>query len=727
MNPESKPIIAFAEFELDIARRRLLRNGEPLALNAKAFDLLTFLAENAGRVLTKEEILDAVWENQFIEEANLTVQISTLRKALGDSRENPRFLVTLPGKGYKFVAELNGHREEEVIIETEKIERIRVVEEYSKDSTPAALLETGAASKSFFKTWRVVIAGLVLTAILSVGGYFLLKKKTNIFITAQDFSLKKLTSTGNVRAASLSSDGKFFAYTVEKQNQHSLWLGNVDGGEPLQLRPFTEGDFISMYFAPDANILYYVLADNQQLAGALYKIPVIGGVPEKVRDRISSPVSFSSDGKQFVFTRADEENDKVALILADVDSTDERELVVRPYAQRFARFSPSFSPDGAMIAFAAIVDESGTLQLFTANVADGSVRPISNDGWNFVRSTAWLKDQSGILLVGEPKTSNDGRWQIYYISYPDGAMRQFYPDLNSYGSSLSLSADDKTLLTVKNDLTSNIWVAPAADLSRAKQITFSSLARLDGWNGLDWTPNGKIFYTAVADKTKTIWTMDADGSNQKQLVPNGGENIYPVASDDSRLVVFQSNRSGKPAIWRVDSPDGGNLRQITEDFTGEPTVSPDGRWVVYSKVDEDFGGLWRISTDGGEPLKLIGNAGWGRISPDGKFVACQYKSDGKTKLAVLSIDGGEPVKLFDTPPDANFRFSLRWTPDGKAVTYRDWIDGIWFQSLDKSAPERLPDLPHEKFYAYDWSPDGKFLAFTRGSLVLDVVLINNGK
>src|SRR5438045_3042551 len=106
MNRGAKPKISFAEFELDVTHNRLVCGGKPLTLQTKAFDLLVYLTENAGRLLTKEELLNAVWENQFVEEANLTVQISALRKALGDRKDEPRFLVTVPGKGYKFVGEL---------------------------------------------------------------------------------------------------------------------------------------------------------------------------------------------------------------------------------------------------------------------------------------------------------------------------------------------------------------------------------------------------------------------------------------------------------------------------------------------------------------------------------------------------------------------------------------------------------------------------------------------
>ena len=107
MTDAPKTKISFAEFELDTVHRRLVRDGETVALNAKAFDLLTFLAQNNGRIMTKDEILHSVWDDKFVEESNLVVQISNLRKALGETKNSPRFLVTVPGKGYKFVFETN--------------------------------------------------------------------------------------------------------------------------------------------------------------------------------------------------------------------------------------------------------------------------------------------------------------------------------------------------------------------------------------------------------------------------------------------------------------------------------------------------------------------------------------------------------------------------------------------------------------------------------------------
>lgn len=94
---------SFGEFELSGVKRTLLKRGENVSLNSKTFDLLLTLVENRGRVLSKDELLEKVWEGAFVEENNLTVHISALRKIFGEKKDEHRFIVTIPGKGYKFV------------------------------------------------------------------------------------------------------------------------------------------------------------------------------------------------------------------------------------------------------------------------------------------------------------------------------------------------------------------------------------------------------------------------------------------------------------------------------------------------------------------------------------------------------------------------------------------------------------------------------------------------
>lgn len=102
----SKNTFLFGEFELSGAKRSLLKSGKSVSLNSKTFDLLLFLVENHGRILSKNELLDKVWENQFVEENNLSVQIAALRKIFGEKKGEHQFIATVPGKGYKFIADV---------------------------------------------------------------------------------------------------------------------------------------------------------------------------------------------------------------------------------------------------------------------------------------------------------------------------------------------------------------------------------------------------------------------------------------------------------------------------------------------------------------------------------------------------------------------------------------------------------------------------------------------
>ena len=96
----------FGDFEIDAARRILRRDGEPLPLPSKTFEVLLALVERRGEVLSKDELFDSVWPGQFVEEGNLTVHISNLRKIFGERKDEHRFILTVPGRGYSFIADL---------------------------------------------------------------------------------------------------------------------------------------------------------------------------------------------------------------------------------------------------------------------------------------------------------------------------------------------------------------------------------------------------------------------------------------------------------------------------------------------------------------------------------------------------------------------------------------------------------------------------------------------
>jgi Tol biopolymer transport system component/DNA-binding winged helix-turn-helix (wHTH) protein len=778
MREQNHYVYEFGPFHLDATRRVLLKEGEPLKLFPKEFDTLLALVERSGELLEKDDLMRQVWQNTIVEESNLTTNISHLRKLLGESRDRHDYIVTVPGRGYRFVAGVRQAFDEVIVRERTRItveeeeegaessaeyslplvrsngdpvrteltaravetlpannrnERLVNADQVAIDRANTATLPVMAPVAARRKTWFSLALATVLVTV-SVSAFFLygfLRGPTPA-APFQNVTLKQLTTNSRTTLATLSPDGKLFVYVSRVGGHEGLWLGHVGGGEPVALRPPEDVTYRSLNFSLDGGSLYYVAVSDKYPRGTLFRMPLLGGVPDKLRDNVGVKVAFAPDMKHFAYARHDAGKKLSSVVIADTEGAGEHVLVSRPEHLPFRPPSPSWSPDGTKLAVGAVTDEKGeSSEVFVLSVVNGQIKPLTALAWNSVYSTVWLPDGSGLAMVAKEK----GAWdsvQLWHISYPGGAARRILSDLDNYGSTLSLSSDGQLLLATQDQRINNVWVAPAADLSQAKQITFSSIGRRDGWSNLDWTPDGKLLYGAIIRESGTIWTMGADGDNQKQLTSAGHMDRYLSVPADGSLMVFESNRSGDAEIWRATT-DGGDMRQLTTGGgNAKPHVSPDGKWVVYESLRDGLQTIWRVSVEGGEPMRLADRpASWPRVSPDGKLIACGYEAQLdplRTQLALIPIEGGRPVDLFDVPRLANFNYGIRWTPDGKAVTYRDWANGIWRQPLGGGKPERLAGLPEEKLYAYAWSSDGRHFAFVRGAEELrDVILLRNNK
>lgn len=734
---------SFAEFELDTTTRRLLRNGQTVTLNPKAFDLLSALVKSRGRILSKDELLETVWEGQFVEENNLSVHISALRKIFGEKKGEHQFIVTVPGKGYKFVAELNYQNSDEIVVTTHKIERI-VIEEIEHEGAfngqetiepappPNAKLYQQKSWGKWLKPNRLVIGTLVLLSVIFGSGYFWRRVIRSNSATEKFFAnvnIRQLTTNGKVTIAALAPDGKTFAYVVNDFGKRSLWLGYVDGGNHLQLRPAIEdAAYFDLAFAPDSNQIYFSYKDDKTPTLALYRMHVSGGVQEKIADAVGI-FSLSPDGKQIAFGRS--EGKKDLLFVANLDGSNGREIASFPKKESFVYNSISWSPDGKQLAFSKLRDAlTGEQDLAIIEISGGKIESFKDDLLHDIAKTIWLKNGDGIVVSALKADSQASvlQYNIFLVEIPDGNVREITGDLSSYSSSLNLSQNSDAILTIEHRQLNNIWVAPSDNLSAARQITFGSFGKYDGLWGMDFTPEGKIIYTNSDTKSQFISEMNADGSGSKPLTISGKVDSILSVSNDGHYIVFHSNRGGNVMdIWRMDS-DGGNPKQLT--FSGrnfQPFISADGRWVYYKSLEKDRAELRRVSIDGGEPQILNDKeTSWISFSPDGKFFAASYVTD-KNRLAIFDAATNEVVKQFDLPKNGTLSIGTRWSPDSRAVAYRDWNEGYWLQPITGGEPRKMEGLPREKFYNFAWSKDGKQFAYVRGQEIRDVVLINNVK
>lgn len=740
---QNRQVYSFDDFQLDSGNRQLLRGGNPLPLSAKAFDLLQTLLEHNGRLVEKDELFNSVWRDQIVEESNLTVHISQIRKALGENKNSPRYIETVPGYGYRFVGKVEELKGEELVIETETFSLITIEREAENgiaDIYPERGIYSGAGegdysiralegAKSSRSRILFPLAAILLFAMLS-GGFLIWRNVSQKVVGSfVDVTIKQLTDKGNINWAIISPDGKFFAYTANKDKgdfKLGLWLAQTDGSNEIPIRQPEHGIYRGMAFSSDSKTLYFSHnAKDQSYHGTLYRMPVLGGVPEKILDEVGEILSLSPDDRFISFFRTDRERNLSVLVIANLDGSGEREVLNRPISQSFSSNAPAWSPDGSMLAFGAL-DEKKNEEIFTIGVNDGNSRQVSTTGWRDVVNIVWQPDGKGLITIAKEKSATDN--QLWQVDYSTGNARRISRDTDTYGFPLSISADSRSLLVTQGRTESNIWLAPADDLGSAQQITFSSIGAVYGWFGLDWSPDGRIFFIGAKDQSRVIYSMAADGTDVRQITPEGHFDQRPRVSPDGSFIVFQSNRSGKNEIWRVSS-DGRDLRQLTTGgLNNSPDISPDGKWIVYVSGRYGQTTIWRIPVEGGEPIQITNRESFSpRISPDGKFVACFFPFDDKNlhRLALLPIDGGEPVKLFHVPRSANL--SLEWARNGNSIFYRDWVSGVWEQDVSGGEARKLPGLSESEILPFGWSRDGKLFAFTRGRTISDAVLISDAK
>jgi TolB protein len=227
-----------------------------------------------------------------------------------------------------------------------------------------------------------------------------------------------------------------------------------------------------------------------------------------------------------------------------------------------------------------------------------------------------------------------------------------------------------------------------------------------------------------------IWSINADGSEQRQLTNNTADEFAPIISPDNKTVFFVSNKSGSAQLWRMNT-DGSNQTQITETEGGAPVfVSPDGEWVYYRHILNSV--LWRVSMKSGEQ-QLVLNKEKPRFafSPDGSQVAFSERQGDEGILTVVSVAGGQIVKTFRLADKKMILMHIVWMPDGKNLAYITANPGfvnkaLWLQSLDKETPHQIRDLGDEEItvgYGLSVSPDGKTLAVIQGGWRHDAVLL----
>lgn len=726
-NSNNGGIYEFENFRLDAMHRMLYKENQPVALAPKVIETLIALVERRGELVSKEELMERLWADSFVEESNLTQNIYLLRKTLGSNAGGKPLIETFRRRGYRFNGEFKTREKIETASEIERIEK--PFEENKKKAIEMSA-ENNRRKRYFF-------AGIAAFALLILTGfgikYFYETKSLNaspsvINPALPNLKITRLTPDIHAEASEFTPDGKSLIYTLFEKGKRSVWLKDIATGEATQVLPPTETHYQHPQISSDGKMIYYITSRPNKPNGTLVRVPLSNTAAiEDVVSNVISPVAFSPDEKQMTFINGDEGQ----LYIANIDGGGERVLARRdPKKGWFESWGSrmSWSPDGKLIAVCGgKYDENGkkSFELILINAADGSEQIVPIPNWNYLDDVAWLSDRKGLIVVA--RETEAAPFQIWQISYPEGAARRITNDTNDYGD-IALSPDSRLLIVNQYFQNLNIWLMPFDKTRTAEQITFGNRAT-DGIYGIAFAPGGKIIYTSLRSGNLDLWQMNADGSEPKQLTKNAGEiNSKPQVTPDGRYIVFVSSRTGAKQIWRMDA-DGANPKQLTDVFSAnDPVVSPDGGWVYFS-IMEDKHSVAKVSIKGGEITRVSQtphSIGVQSVSPDGKLILCNMYERGSAdpwKNVLLSAETGLQIKTFTKS------FGGVWGADADSIIYSQsgfpTTSNIFRMRLDESGNEQLTNFDGAYIRNFAVSPDYKQIAVSRGNPSIEAVLLTN--
>ena len=744
----------FGNFRLSPAERYLLHKGEAIQLTPKAFDTLYALVRRSGHLVTKEELLNEVWQDAFVEEATVVQNISTLRKILSRDGRESRFIETVPKRGYRFVADVitsiddgsvqpvrNGSKAGSKLLVTQNGDKSNseVGSDKLNDGTttfPAGVFRelnppgVSARPRSLSTIWIITLLTLLVVIVAAILIVRSLQRSPSVDAPFAKMSLGRITRTGKVITSAISPDGKYVAYVARDAGKESLWLRQVSAPNDAEIMPPMEVQYLGLSFSPDGNYVYFINYVKGKIEASLYRIPTIGGSPQRVLTDIDSPVTFSPDGKQIAFVRGYPANHETAIVVAYADGTNEQKLASRIFPAFFSVAGPAWSPDASVIACGVRNPDPQEISetVLGIEIANRKEFPLTEQTWAEVGRLSWHLSGARIILTA---AEEPGLHQLWQISRPSGVASRITNDLNDYRG-VSLTSSMNALATVEREAKSSIWITSGPQF-RGTELNSSSN---DGQAGISWTPDGRLVFASGIGLQSDIWIIDADGGPKKPLITNNRRDFAPIVTRDGRFLVYSSAEDGSPAkLWRTNL-DGSDPKQLT--FGNDdrfPASSADSKWVLYSAFAHDGSDgnlderLWRVPIDGGESSQVVSEKSTRpTVSPDGKMIAFSYHSS-PTAPWLFRIISYETRKLIkDLPVALPSAGIMQWAPDSLAVTYvetRDGVSNIWRLPLDGTSAKQITHFESGQIFRFAWSHDGKRMAIVRGVPNGDVVLIRD--
>jgi DNA-binding winged helix-turn-helix (wHTH) protein/Tol biopolymer transport system component len=694
--------VSLGEFQLDLHTRELQRNGDKFDLQEQPFLVLMALLERPGQLVTREELIKKLWPaDTFVDfEHSLNKAVKRLREALRDSAEEPRFIETLPRRGYRFIAPVT-------------VEAPRQPEPISTIAPPLATTRSASSSARKFALPLAFAACPVVAALilwLNLLSPLPIPKVVDSVQITKD-GLRKADA-----AYMLVSDGTRLYFQVgsldDTEKKTSLAQVSAQGGETARI-PAPLRNPIALDFSQSHSELLVGGGEFEppKQERPLWVLPLPAGPPHRVGDVVARDACWSADRRGLAFTSGKD------VFIAEANGSEKRKLAT---ADGFDdAFWIRFSPAGTRLRFSVVkwaTDEWEVMEmapdgsgLHRLPIQGGCCGTWSADGkYYFYRKgrDIWVLPErrsifgkvelgdpvqltAGPIGFGGPTPSTDGKHLFVVGSQErialarfDTRSRQFTPFLAGISAGELEVSPDGQWVTYTTFPESNLWRSKL-DGSERLQLTFAPINAHEP----RWSPDGKQIL--FADLPQKILIVPANGGAPRQLMPADYPDLIGAGAwlPDGNSIIFGRRMGCRDnsclAIYRLDLKTQKVSKVPGSDGMVAARLSHDGHFLTALPMGQNKVMLYDLKTNRWSELaQAFGSIVW---SHDSRFVYLHLKHEAKpAELVRISVPDGRIQRVLDL----------------KGVTLGGlWPD--WISLLPDDSPLLMLDRSTEEIYRLD--------------------------
>lgn len=641
--PRNASIYRFGLFELDARTGELRKSGVKLRLQEQPYQVLLRLIERPGEMVSREELRAALWEKEtFVDfETGLNTAIKRLREALGDSVNHPAFVETLPRRGYRFIAPVEGR--------------------LPSDAGFPAPSRGPEATSGYRLIWRIALVGGALALVLICVAYWRSQPHPPVVS-----NVVRITNDGKPKNPFNTpvTDGVHLYFTEGMPFTTGSAIAQVSGaGGETTLMPTTQNVLAVSSISPDRSQLLFskgVTVGSDSVV-ELWVQPLPAGAPHRVGSINARFATWTPDGSHVVYA------DGNSIMVANKNGSESHQLAKLPgYV-----FGIRYSPDGRRIRLDVSDPKTDTNWIWEMDA----------DGKNIHRLLPrW--GESPEIVAGY--WSPDGKY--YYFQAGNGDLQAIWvmPEPGSIfrrpdkGPSRLMSGPLRFSSPVPSGDGKRLFVIgeePRVELQRYDLRARRFDPYLSGLSAgpIDFSPDRK-WVAYVSYPEMTLWVSRVDGRDRMQLTFPPVRAYLPRWSPDGSQIVFQDVRFDSP--WKIYSvsPLGGGPELLvqSETYEADPTWTPDGRSIIFGEVDRlGKGAIYSLDWKTREVSLIPDSNGLfsPRMSPDGRYISA---------ITVNNVK----LMLFDTKKklwsDIAESYSLgynEWSHDGKYLYFRQHRGG----------------------------------------------------